>query len=232
MDTKKLLDIMDQLKTKISAHKGLSESKKSKFIAKIERISHVYPSIEIAEPFEDLAQSLEKRGGELLQSFKKVRDAKELADKIAHYLSYATASVYDFRGNILGINYYTRFFILTAALFMALTPQFYGFVLPLVFILPIFAGLRGIRRRSRTGLMMTLTVVPMAVMVSITWLRYFLQVALPNFTGTVSVMAQASNVSLGTAKILIIGPSILSILLLITSLGTAYFGYKYREMFV
>ncbi|WHH57896.1 hypothetical protein [Petroclostridium sp. X23] len=232
MNTQKLMDILSQLQNQIKSHPFLSESKRKFYTNKIVSLVQTYASVEIAEIHQDLYESLINGGNNLIKALKKEKNIKELNQKTNYYLRYVHASIYDFNGDIQGINYYTRAFMITAALFMGLTPQFYGFVLPIIFILPIFAGLRGVKKRNYTGFLMTLSVVPMGIMSGITWIRYFLQVALPDFENTVASSAKAWNVSPTVGMYLIIIPSILSVVLILSSCTTLYFAYRYRNMFV
>jgi len=232
MNTQNLVDILSQIQGRIRTHILISESRKKRFDRSLQEAQESYSSLEVPEAFEDLYESLVKKGNELIRELKKNKNSKELTDKTAYYIRYVQASVYDFKGNIRGLTYYTRMFMATAALFMALTPQFYGFVLPVVFILPIFAGLKGIKRRSLNGFMLTMAVIPMALMSGITWVRYFLQAIMSNFEQSVTSAANAWGVPPGTAQLLIIIPSILGVVLIGIALYTAYLGYKYRKMFV
>jgi hypothetical protein len=232
MNTNKLMDVLSQLEEKINNHWMVSGSKKNRYLVKIGRVKQTYTHLEVPEPFEDLYSSLVKRGNDLLKELKRSKNAKELNQKVSYYLRYVQASTYDLMGNIKGINYYTRSFIVATVLFMALTPQFYGFILPVFFILPIFAGLKGIRKRNHSGFLMTLAVIPMALMTGITWIRYIFAVVLPDFSGAVSATAQMWNVPASTAQLLIIVPGILSVVLIAASAAASYFAYKYHDMFV
>ena len=58
---------------------------------------------------------------------------------------------------------------------MACTPQFYGYILPLIFLVPIFLGVRGCKKRSINGFYMSMSVIPVAIMTAATWIRYGLQ---------------------------------------------------------
>lgn len=232
MSSANIKNLLAQIYRLISSHRLLPKSTKARLLQKVQKAQYSYTNLHIPNQAIDLYSSLLKRAGELIGELKRNKNQKELVYKTTNFLRYMQASVYDFRADLSGINYYKRLFIVTAVLFMALTPQFYGPVLPLVFVIPIYAGLKGINRRSHSGFSMTLAVIPMALMSGITWIRYIFEVALPDFNNTVESSASMWNVAPSTAQLLIIIPGILSVAMVAASLSAAYLGYKYRDIFV
>lgn len=91
----------------------------------------------------------------------------------------------------------TFYFTILSALFLILSSQFTGFVLPLLFVLPIYMGLIGIKQRRKSGFMIGLAIVPIAFSISILWIRYSIGV----FAGGINEIAKISaQYNISTAK--------------------------------
>ncbi len=115
-------------------------------------------------------------------------------------------------------------------LFLALTPQFYGFILPMLFFIPIYIGLKGVKNRSITGFYMTMSVVPVGIMTGVTWVRYGLSV-MSDYDKALNEVV-TSGISESLARILIVVEPILGGLLVIFALTQLYRGIKSRDLFV
>ncbi len=63
-------------------------------------------------------------------------------------------------------------FTVVSGLFIALSPQYFGFIFPVIFILPIYMGIKALKGRRKAGLYLCLGVVPLSVSLSSIWLRY------------------------------------------------------------
>ena len=87
---------------------------------------------------------LNKKGNELLKDIRGGKHVDNVANDIPIYIRYLKASLMDFEGKTNKLKYYLLSFYLTSALFMAFTPQFYGYILPLIFLVPIFLGVRAV----------------------------------------------------------------------------------------
>lgn len=68
------------------------------------------------------------------------------------------------------------YFTILSALFLILSSQFTGFLLPLLFVLPIYMGLIGIKQRRKSGYMIGIAIVPIAFAISVLWIRYSISV--------------------------------------------------------
>lgn len=232
VDMHKILSVLSQLREQIKNNKLLSEKKKKAFDGKLEAIMDEYQSLEDINGSEELLSSLIKNGTDLQNIIRKSKDRNEVKEKVQRYIRYVQAAVYDLKGDISGINRYTRTFILMTALFMVLTPQFYGFILPLVFAIPIFSGLKGIKKRNRTAFLLTLSVVPMSLMTGITWIQYLLKKLMVNYTASIQAIASDYKLSQTAAGWITSGACAFGVVLVGLSIITAYQGYKYRDMFV
>ena len=121
-------------------------------------------------------------------------------------------------------------FYLTAALFMAFTPQFYGYILPLIFLVPIFLGVRGCKKRSINGFYMSMSVIPVAIMTAATWIRYGIQ-AMGDYGTYVKALVDSGLGQSLAEKLIYIGFAG-GILLLIVSCCQLYFGFKNKDLFI
>ncbi|MBU3189817.1 hypothetical protein K9O30_11325 [Clostridium bowmanii] len=70
----------------------------------------------------------------------------------------------------------TFYFTILSALFLILSSQFTGFLLPLLFVLPIYMGLIGIKQRRKSGYLIGIAIVPIAFAISVLWIRYSISV--------------------------------------------------------
>lgn len=68
------------------------------------------------------------------------------------------------------------YFTILSALFLILSSQFTGFLLPLLFVLPIYMGLIGIKQRRKSGFLIGIAIVPIAFSISVLWIRYSLSI--------------------------------------------------------
>jgi ABC-type multidrug transport system fused ATPase/permease subunit len=221
---KDLLLILEDLKKKIE--KFYDGKKRDKFNAQIELVIKEYKTIEVPERHMDTYESLVNKGKELIKE-SNVKDEK----KVSYYLRYCEAAEFDFKDNVKPLNLIMKSFLLTCTLFFVLGPQYFSFILPLIFVIPIFLGLRGMRKRVLNGLMMGVSVVPMGILVAIVWLRNA-YLTMGSFDVFVNNIAQQYNFSFELTKNLAVACIILSVVLLCSSITLFVSAIKYRKMFV
>ncbi|SHH18216.1 hypothetical protein [Tepidibacter thalassicus] len=221
---KQLLDMIKNLKS-------IKDFKREKYLEQISSILNQYENLDIPTNLSNIYDSLCKKGKDLVREIKENKNSKENSDKIEAYIRYLKAAKADFQGNSNYINKYFRSFLFTAVLFLALSPQYFGFILPAVFFVPIFLGIRGVRNRSITGLYMSLSVIPVALMTSFIWIRYGIYV-FSNYQEAISQVIQATGKSISVAKTLVIVPPILAFILLTFAIIQGYRGYKSKDLFV
>lgn len=221
---KDLLLVLDDIKKKIN--KFYDGKKKEKFNIQIDELKQIYSSLEIEERHMDTYESLVNKGKELVRE-NNIKNEK----KVIYYLRYCGAAEYDFKNNIQPLNLIMKSFLLTCTLFFVLGPQFLGFIMPLIFVVPIFLGLRGMRGRVLNGLMMGISVVPMGVLTATIWLKNAFN-ARANFGGFISGIAQQYNLPMEFTQNLAIACIIMSIVLLGSSITLLYSAIKYRKMFI
>ena len=94
----------------------------------------------------------------------------------------------------IAIRKITFYFTILSALFLMLSSQFTGFILPLLFILPIFMGLIGMKRRRKSGYLIGMAIVPLAFAISVLWIRYSIRV-FADRTNQIAKMSAQYNIS-------------------------------------
>lgn len=221
---KDLLLVLDDLKKKID--KFYDGKKRDTFNNQIELIIKQYKEIEIPEKHMATYESLVSKGKELIKE-SNVKNEK----KVAYFLRYCEAAEFDFKDNVKPLNLIMKSFLLTCTLFFVLAPQYFSFILPLIFVIPIYLGLRGMRKRVLNGLMMGISVVPMGILVAIVWLRNA-YLTMGTFDVFVNNIAQQYNFSFDFTKNLAVACIILSVVLLGSSITLFVSAIKYRKMFV
>lgn len=232
MNSNLVISTIKQLTKEIEKVKSIKDTKRKKYILSLENIVKGYEEIDIPESFKKQYNQLNSKGSELLKEVKdsKGKDVDKLETGISVYIRYLKASLCDFKGNTNYLRKYITSFLFSTILFLALSPQFYGPILPILFFLPIYLGLRGIKKRSISGFYMSMSLVPVALMTSFTWIRYGIN-AIGDYTGAVEAIIK-SGVSEGLAQNLVyLGPTCGIILLLFACLQL-YRGYKSRDLFI
>jgi len=223
---KNLVAILEELKVKLN--KNYTGKAKEKYEKEINAIINEYNNLEIPEALNDVYESLLKKGKELMKD-SNIRQPK----KVDYYLRYCGAAVYDFKGNLRPLNTIMKSFLLMSALFFALSPQYFSYVLPFIFVLPVFLGLRGMKKRVLNGLYVGIAVVPMAILVSVVWIRNaVLTISTGTFSEFISQLAQANGFSYEFTKNLAIAFIFLSVVMLISSIVLMYNAIKHRKMFI
>ncbi|MBB6214003.1 uncharacterized membrane protein (DUF485 family) [Anaerosolibacter carboniphilus] len=231
MHTSHLMDIMKELNTLAANPQVIAPSKGDKLRNELASLETNYKKLEVPERYENVYEALCKKGKETVKILKGSKDQKENLSKLEAYVRYLHAAKGDFEGKTQEVNKYHRTFLFTSALFLALSPQYFGFILPAVFFVPIFLGTRGVKNRSINGLYMSLSIVPVALMTSFIWIRYGIY-ALSNYQQAVSQVLADTGRSVGVAKALVTVPPLLALLLFALASLQAYRGFKNKNLFV
>lgn len=223
---KDLVVVLEELSKKLN--KLYVGKKKEQFEKEIIGLIGIYKDLEIPEAHMETYESLKNKGKELMKE-SNIKQEK----KVDYYLRYCNAAIYDFKDNLQPLNTIMKAFLLTCALFFVLAPQYFSFILPLIFVLPVFMGLRGMRKRVRNGLIMGVSVVPMAILVAMVWIRNaILTISSGTFGSFVNQLAQAYGLEYEFSKNLAIACILLSIVMLASAVTLAYSAYKHRKMFI
>lgn len=231
MNTNELISILDKLNDSLNDVKIIKEEKKKKQLKNIQELKKEFLKVNVNKNLENVYKSLVKNGNKLIKEIKTTNDSKELTGKIDYYIRYLRAALADFSGNTSYIGKYYRIYIITSALFLALSPQYYGFILAVVFFVPIFLGIKGIRNRSKTGFHLSLTVIPVALMTSFTWLRYGIY-AISNFKTALNETISSTGFSPSMSKFLVTVPPLFALLLLTCAIIMSYRAYKSKDLFI
>lgn len=231
MKQDELIQVLNDLNDIILTTPLLVDNKKAKYSREIKGLISEFRALKIPDNFKPVFTSLVEKGKELKGEFKVNTNTKELSGTIEYYIGYLKAAMGDFTGKTPYISKYTRMFLATSILFMALSPQYFGFILPLIFFVPIFLGMKGLRNRSKNGFRLSLTVVPVALMVAFTWIRYGLY-AMQNFGKAVADATAATGQSPAVAKLFVIIPPVFAVLLVVCAVLQAYRGYKSKDLYV
>jgi hypothetical protein len=112
-------------------------------------------------------------------------------------------------------------FTILGALFISLSPQYFGFVFSVIFIVPIYMAIKSLKNRRKSGLYLSLGIVPLSISLSSVWIRYIITVVSSgDITG-----------SAGTSPTIFYIFSILSIIMTISCIVLIIKIVKYRKLF-
>ena len=221
-----ITQIINELK-KISS---LNKIKKDKYISKLEELHKSYINIEIDEKFKIQYNRMNAKGKEVIKELKSTKEKNKIESVIEVYTRYLTASLCDFQGKTINLRKYITSFLFCAMLFLALTPQFFGFFLPILFFIPIYIGLKGVKQRTMTGFYMTMSVIPVAFMTAVTWIRYGINVK-QDYVASLKMIVD-SGISQSLAEILIVTGPVLGCVLFIFASIQLYQGIKTKDLFI
>ena len=221
-----ITQIINELK-KINS---LNKIKKDKYISKLEELHKLYINIEIDEKFKIQYNRMNAKGKEVIKELKSTKEKNKIESVIEVYTRYLTASLCDFQGKTINLRKYITSFLFCAMLFLALTPQFFGFFLPILFFIPIYIGLKGVKQRTMTGFYMTMSVIPVAFMTAVTWIRYGINVK-QDYVASLKMIVD-SGISQNLAEILIVTGPVLGCVLFIFASIQLYQGIKTKDLFI
>ena len=230
MNANLVIITINQLKSEIGKVQIMKDAKKKKYKLELDKLYNEYDNLDIPENMKTQYNKLNSKGVELIKELKSSKDKDKLETSIEVYIRYLKASLCDFEGKTKYLRKYITSFLFSAMLFLALSPQFYGFILPVLFFLPIYMGLKGVKKRSISGFYMTMSVVPVAFMTSFTWIRYGIN-AKTNYTGAVKSIVDSGVTESLAQKLVYVGPLFGWILLMFACLQL-YRGYKSKDLFI
>lgn len=126
--------------------------------------------------------------------------------------------------------YYTMYLFI-CILFMILSPQYFGAVLSMVFLFPMFIGMKGMKKGNKQGFLFSLSILPVAFMTAAVWIRYGIYV-ISNYTLSLNEMIEKSGMSLTLAKILLISFPFLAVVLMILCCIQIFNAIKIKKIFI
>lgn len=230
MSTGLVVITISQLISETRKFKGIKERKREKYLSDLDKLKYEYEQVDIPEYLSKQYNQLNGKGKELIKDMRMGKDIQSIENDLPVYIRYLKASLRDFKGETNVLKNYLLAFYLTAALFMALTPQFYGYMLPLLFLVPIILGVKGSKQRSINGFYMSMSIVPMGLMTGVTWIRYGYQ-AMQDINYYVGQIVN-TGLTEGLAEKLIYIGSIGGVILLLLSCTQFYLGLKNRDLFI
>lgn len=230
MNGKFAMNNINQIKLEIDKSKILKGNKKKKYSMQLSNLYIKYEKVDIDDKFKSQYNQLNSKGVDLIKDIKSMRDKNKLEGNIEIYIRYLKASLCDFEGKTNYLRKYITSFLFSSILFLALSPQFYGFILPVLFFLPIYMGLKGVKQRTVTGFYMTMSVVPVSIMTSFTWIRYGINAKVDYLGAVKSIVNSGVSESLAE-KLVYIGP-IFGVVLLLFACLQMYRGYKSKDLFI
>lgn len=231
MKNQEIINLISRVKKDVEQTGKIKDAKKTKVKAELEKLHDSYKSVKVKDEHKEIYKALVAKGKSLADELKKTQKDSDYYDTVQSYIRYLKAAKADFEGKTAMIQKYYMNFILTSMLFFALSPQYFGFILPMIFFVPIFLGIKGIKNRSINGLYMSLSVVPVALMTSSIWIRYGLY-AISNYQEAINKVIMDTGRSLGVAKLLVLGPPSLAVLLTILAISQIHKGLKTKDLFV
>lgn len=222
---KELVDVLKELNTNIK--KQYEPGKQAKYDKEINGLIAKYETIETHERHEETYVSLMKRGKELI----KVANLKD-EKKLKYFLRYCHAAYYDFTDNVRPLNWLIRSFMITVMFFYIMAPQYYGYILPLIMVVPVFLGIRGMKKRSLNGLITGCAVIPLGILSGVTHLKIMSMAMGQGYDVFLSEQAAKYNMPIEAVSGLLNTFNIISLVVIGTGLFTCYLAVKHNKMFI
>lgn len=222
---KELVDILQDLSLQIG--KQYVGKKNDKFQNDIARLVEKYKVLETQERHQETYVSLMKRGREL-QKAANLKDEK----KLEYFLRYCHAAYYDFTDNLKPLNWLMRAFMTTVMFFYIMAPMYYGYILPLIMVVPVFIGMRGMKKRSLNGLITGCAVLPMGVMVGVTHLKMMALATSAGYGEYIAKQGAMFGLSADAAASLMNAFNIVSLLLVASGSYGLFLAFKHNKMFL
>ena len=211
MNPTELLNIIEELNIKIK-HFDLLQNKRDKFCKKLDQIKADYQSITIDEQYQEVYDSLVNKGNALVENL--------------------TAAYGDFSGQTSKITGFYRYFLLCSILVLLLSPFILSPIFALVFLLPIFLATRGIKQRSKTGYILSLTVGAAGLITSAMWIKYLFYLILDYATMFQNFITVNAALGQTLCQILIIALPVLGVVLFVLTILFLFRAYKVKDLFV
>lgn len=199
-------------------------------LSSLEKTISIYQEIEVKKENIKTHEKLTEEGKKVISRLKKNYN-KTSIKYLKRYIRQCNAAVFDYKGEVKNLNKLLLSFTVTSILFIILTPQYFGPILSIMFILPIYMGLKNLKMRKRLGLTIAVGMVPIALAVGFLWLRYAFY-AFNNPNSVVNDLAMSINGSVNLAKSLIVIPSIFAVVILLSSIFSLYYVVKYKDGFI
>ncbi|NLJ47574.1 MAG: hypothetical protein GX430_13580 [Treponema sp.] len=204
----------------------LSGRERDRYLARLDSLRRRYAVLGEIDEAGGVAMGLIERGERLLAG-SPLRSAA-----LEGFLRHAGAAWYDLSGRLGAYRWYVRCFFAAAISFFVLAPQFFPAILPLIFIVPVFLGLRGLRSRSVNGFTLSAMIFPVSLLAGTTGARFFVPALGRLSEASAEMAARYPPLPTSAGSFLITTFAILSLLGIASSLAGAAIGFRRRDMFV
>lgn len=205
----------------------LSGREKDKALARLAKTRARYEALGGIDETGGVGAGLVERGRKLLSA------SPLKAEQAEKFLRHANAAWYDLSGRLGAYTWYVRCFFAATIGFFVLSPQFFGPILALIFLVPTFLGLRGLKTRSVSGFTLSAMNFPVALLAASTASRFFVPAALGNLgQAAADLAAKYPPLTIGVASVLVVVFALLSVVTIAASVAGAVVGFLNKDMFV
>lgn len=231
MKPTKLLSLIDDISKRVARSDGIFGATEEKIINQLADLRKSYAGVDVSEKQMPIYEGLRSRGEFVKSQFDGKKDPQKLIKEVNRFIKQMKASTSDFEGkaNSLFTLYWAYMFM--ALIFIFLAPQFYGGILTIIIVIPVLAGLRGIRGRSRSGLLVANLLGVIAVVTGLNWVKIGIDVS-KNFSGELANAMMLSEMSQTMASISLIAFPILGAVVVVLAIIVLVLSFKDKEMFV
>lgn len=227
---KNLVNELNVLKQKLESIPG-KNSRKTKYVKDLNRLITLFSELKIPEEYSEKYQEFIKRAKEF-----NVGENYRNIKKIEVFLPNCFYFYFEVKKEIrpillkMSISY-----VISSILFLIvgfpLFVQTFGPIIGLVFIVPMFIGIRGMSKGIERSVSIGLAVTEMGILTSIISISILFYGCIEIYPKFSKMVMDLYKVSYGTAGIAIIVYGILSLALLIMACYNIVFTYKYKKIF-
>lgn len=228
----KILNLLKQIKQLLASNQTLTPNQRVKYMKKVDMFMDKFRTMPNLDTRSNkLAVSILDRGITLQTELRKNTNRTQLSYKVSYYLRYLAAAYDDLNNGKVVMDKYIKTHMFLSAVFIGIAFQVTGPILSIVFMGMMVAALYFMKKRRRTGWILGILSIPVALVVCFTYFISFVQV-LPTLQATAAANAQAMGVSPTMALALVLVPTIFSVVLFGLCLLATSLGIKCRTMFI
>lgn len=227
---KNLVSLLKGLNKKLENVSNKS-GKKLRYVKELNELIDIYSSLKIPTEYANEYEELIKKGTELNEG-ENYRNIK----KIEKFLPMCFYLYYEIRGEAKQITRQMGYlFFIVTILFLIVSFPLYPFYMTILFVIPIFIGLRGLSKGQGRGLIIGITTIEFFTLTGMLAL-YVIVSAIPHFTKFLDALAKQYSrngmlITTASMNIFVIIYTLLVIALIIVSIFTVRYSSKYKKMF-
>lgn len=231
MKPTKLLLVIDDISKRVSRADEIFGATEEKLIKQLAELREKYEGVDVSEKQMPIYEELKSRGEFIKSQFDGKQNPQKLIKEVNRLIKQMKAAVPDFQGrtNSLFSLYWAYMFM--ALIFLFLAPQFYSPLLVVVIIIPVFAGIRGIRGRSKSGLLVADLLATISVVTGLNWVKIGVEIG-RNFSVEVGNTITTTGMSQGLAILSLVAFPILGGVVAILGVLVLILSFKDMDMFV